>query len=217
MRRPVLSSALLAVLASGCASVPAGVASRAGLDASAPRAVAAPLPGSDAASRALLAAGGGAPGSGYIGASVQGLFPSDSALSSGFAFDLSYTANVAERFSVELSLGRASYDALSADFSADFSALTLGAVAQVGMPYGAGRWYAGAGLAYWMNDLSGVGAVEIDDCLAAVVTAGTDLPINPNGDLCIELRYIVAEADLSTGGSLDLDAFGVRVNYVFKY
>ena len=213
MRRPVLSSALLAVLAAGCASVPAGVASRAGLDASAPRAVAAPLPGSDAASRALLAAGGGAPGSGYIGAGVQGLFPSNSALSSGFAFDLSYTANVAERFSVELSLGRASYDASSADFSA----LTLGAVAQVGMPYGAGRWYAGAGLAYWMNDLSGVGAVEIDDCLAAVVTAGTDLPITPNGDLCIELRYIVAEADLSVGDPLDLDAFGVRVNYVFKY
>jgi hypothetical protein len=153
------------------------------------------------------------PGSGYIGASAQVLFPSNSDLSTGYSLDLSYTLNAAERFSVELSVGRASYDVSPGDFSA----VTFGALAQVGMPFGASRWYAGAGLAYWMNDLSGAGA-EADDSLAFVVAGGADLPINPNGDLCIELRYIVADADLSAGGDpLDLNAFGVRVNYVFKY
>jgi len=160
----------------------------------------------------LLAAGGGEPRTGYIGAGVQGLFPSSTSLSSGIGFDVNYTANLQERFSVELSLGRVGYDVSPGDFKA----VTFGAMAQFGMPFGASRWYAGSGLAYWMNDLSGV-AAEADDSIAFVVAAGADLPIATSGDLCIELRYVLADADLSVGGPLDLNAFGVRVNYVFKY
>ncbi len=162
--------------------------------------------------RPLLAAGGGEPGTGYIGAGVQGLFPSSAFLSSGFGFDVNYTANLQERFSIEFSLGRVSLDASVGDFDA----VTFGATAQFGMPFGASRWYAGGGLAFWMNDLSGA-AAEADDSLALVLAAGADLPITTSGDLCIELRYVVNDADLTNGGVLDLSAFGVRVNYVFKY
>jgi len=86
----------------------------------------------------------------------------------------------------------------------------------MGSTFGASRWYAGGGLVYWMNDLSGV-AAEADDSLAFTVAAGADLPIAANGNLCIEVRYMLGEADLSVGGPLDLDAFAVRANYVFKY
>ncbi len=171
--------------------------------------------GAGATPRALTAAGGGEPRTGYVGVGVQGLFPSSNALSNGLGFDVNYTANVAERFSVELSLGRVGYDA-GVGGPGDLTAVTLGATAQVGMPFGAARWYAGGGLAYWLNDLSG-GSARADDSLALVVAAGADLPVAANGNLCIELRYVLAEADLSTGSSLDLDAFGARVNYVFRY
>jgi hypothetical protein len=211
LRHPICLAAPFAVFVAGCACVSANVPARTELreataSPAAARATAAPL----------FAAGGGAPRTGYIGAGLQGLFPSDSALSSGLGFDVNYTANIAERFSVEISLGRAAYDVEGAGPGTEFTAVTLGALAQVGMPFGAARWYAGGGLAYWMNDLSGA-PVEADDSVAWVVAGGADLPIATSGNLCIELRYILAEADLSVGDPLDLDAFGVRANYVFKY
>jgi hypothetical protein len=207
LRHPILFATPLAVLVAGCACLSTDMVTRVDLR----EAVASPAEARGAA-RSLLAAGGGEPRTGYIGASVQGLFPSSAALSSGISFDVNYTANLQERFSVEMSLGRVSYD-LS---PGNLKAMTLGAIAQFGMPFGAARWYAGGGLTYWMNDLSGAGA-EADDSLGLVVAAGADLPITTSGNLCIELRYILADADLSTGGALDLNAFGVRVNYVFKY
>ena len=177
---------------------------------------AAAAPSAYSVTATLLAAGGGEPRTGYIGAGLQGVFPSNAGLSSGLGLDVNYTANLAESFSVELSLAHASLDAGGIGPGAEFKILGLGAVAQFGKPFGAARWYAGAGLAYWMNDISGA-AVTADDSVAFTVAAGADLPVVTTGDLCIELRYLLSDADLSTGSTLDLDSFGVRVNYVFKY
>ena len=211
LRHPLWSVAPLAALAAGCACLSAEMGARIHARAAA----VSPADASATAER-FLAAGGGEPRTGYIGAGVQGLFPSSNELSGGLGLDVNYTANIAERFSIELSLGRAGYDADGVGAGAELKALTLGAVAQVGMPFGASRWYAGGGLVYWMNDLSGA-AIDADDSLAFTVAAGADLPIAANGNLCIEVRYMLGDADLSAGGPLDLDAFAVRANYVFKY
>jgi len=211
LRHPLWSAAPLVALAAGCACLSAETG--APVDA---RAAATSPANAFATTARFLAAGGGEPRTGYIGAGVQGLFPSSDGLSGGLGIDVNYTANIAERFSVELSLGRAGYDADGVAAGAELKAVTLGAVAQVGMPFGASRWYAGGGLVYWMNDLSGA-AIDADDSVAFTVAAGADLPIAANGNLCIELRYMLGDADLSVGAPLDLDAFAVRANYVFKY
>jgi len=211
LHHPLWSAAPLVVLAAGCACLSAETG--APVDA---RGTALLPTHAGTTTERLLSAGGGEPRTGYIGAGLQGLFPSSDGLSGGLGIDVNYTANIAERFSVELSLGRAGYDADGVGAGAELKAVTLGAVAQVGMPFGASRWYAGGGLVYWMNDLSGA-AVDADDSLAFTVAAGADLPIAANGNLCIELRYMLGDADLSVGAPLDLDAFAVRANYVFKY
>ncbi len=67
-----------------------------------------------------------------------------------------------------------------------------------------------------MNDLSTPG-VDAADSLAGLIVAGADIPLSGHGNLCLEFRYVIASAALSAGSDLDLSAFVVRGNYVFRF
>jgi hypothetical protein len=162
----------------------------------------------------LARAGGGRPGTGYVGLAGQALFPSGDALDDAWGVDLNYTQNVAERVSVELSLGFLRFDAEGVPGAGELRTTAVQALAQLGRPFGV-RWYAGAGVGWWMNDLSA--AADAADSLAGIIVAGADLPLSTKANLAVELRYAVSSADLSPGGELELDSLGVRLNCVFLY
>jgi len=165
----------------------------------------------------LSAAGGGRPGTGYVGAAAAILLARSDELSNGWGLDLNYTHNLGESFSVELSLGAAGYRVERPGLSGRLSTVALGAAAQWGRPLGAARWYASAGVGWWLNDLSGLGGAEVGDSFAALLAAGAYLPIWGRGSLALELRYAISTAEVSSAEDLVLDAFSTRVNYVFLY
>jgi hypothetical protein len=168
-------------------------------------------------STCLLAAGGGRPGSVYVGVSAAVCIPASEHLDTGWFADVNCTLNVAESASVELSLGLYGYDVEVLGGSGSLRSVALTAVAQAGKPLGSVRLYVGGGGGYLMNDLTGFGSVEADGSFAALVCAGVDFPVNANGSMAVELRYLVSRAGMSAGDDLELDAFATRVNYVFLF
>jgi hypothetical protein len=193
------------------------LAARDGMIPGAPADVAdvAAVPGDPAA--ALLGAGGGRPSTGYIGASFILPIPTTDELDGGVAADINYTHNFSESLSMELGLGLWQYSVTHAGDDGSLNSISFGGLAQYGRGYGAIKWYLGVGLAYLVNELSGVSAVDADDSLAFLLAAGTDIPLSARGSLCIEVRGMLATAELSDGSDLDLTAPALRLNYVFLY
>jgi hypothetical protein len=171
-----------------------------------------PLPG-----EFLPAAGGGRPRTGYVGLALAGRLGLDEGVSGGWSVDVNYTQNLAERLSLEISLGHARHDVERGGEGFEVRSTTLEAALQFGWPAGSARLYAAAGAARWLNDLSGLGGADAENSWAPVVAAGVDLPVHAAGTLVVELRYSSPSAGLSTGGEVSLGGVALRANYVFKY
>ncbi|MBN1810174.1 MAG: outer membrane beta-barrel protein [Planctomycetes bacterium] len=164
----------------------------------------------------LAAAGGGRIGMGHLGTGISLLFPMDRALDNTWMADINFNFNVTPNISVELGAGWADPDAEDPGFSGDLQMIPLSVGAQYGDRFGdAGRWYAGLGLGWIINDFNGT--VTADDALLIHLMGGVDIPINNLTSLDIELRYQMANTDLSSGDTLDLDAFVFRVNFVWLF
>lgn len=167
---------------------------------------------------ALPGAGGGRPGTGYVGAAVSIELAKSGELSEGWGIDVNYTHNLAENLSIEFSLGTINWQVERSGNSGSLSTLALGISAQLGKPIGAARWYASVGAGWWVNELSGLSGEEAADSPALSLAVGAYIPLWARGSLAIELRYRFSTADVSpSGDSLLLDAFATRLNYVFLY
>jgi len=183
---------------------------------------AAPTVVSAAPAEELTAAGGGLLWQGHLGTAVALFFPHDRAIDNTWMADINYNFNVMRDLSVELGAGLITTDVTDPGFSGDMQMVPLTVGIQYGKPLFPpdGRAYGGMGLGWVMNDLSVTGGISADDSLLVYFMGGVDIPMKTAGvdmALDIELRYQMANADLSNGDTLDLDAFMFRVNLVWLF
>lgn len=166
---------------------------------------------------ALAAAGGGRPGTGYPGVGLSWRLPGAAELASGLGLDFSYTHSFRESLSVGLVLGLFANGVELGAGDGTLRTVSLGASLAAGRPFGEVRWYAGMGLGWWLNRLSGIAGEGISDCPAWSLFAGAEIPLSVSLDLDIEVRYSLAQAGLDTGGQLALNALALRTVFVFRF
>ena len=165
----------------------------------------------------LTAAGGGRVGQGHFGTAVALFFPMDRAIGNSWMADINFNFNVHPNLTVELGAGWTQADASDIGWSGDLTLMPITANLQYGDKFGdTGRWYAGLGLGWSVNDFKGSG-LGVDDSFAVQFLGGVDIPVNNVLGLNIELRYQLGNTDLSKGVTLDLDAFIFRVNMVWMF
>lgn len=166
---------------------------------------------------ALLNAGGGRPGTGYLGVAVAARMPSASELANGWSADINYAQTFPVAFALEFSLGILGHDIERNGDEGDLRSTSLGIACQFGRPFGSSRWFAGAGVAYLLNDLSGMSGSVADDSVAGMLCVGVEIPLHARGSVSIDLRYDSSMIPVTVGDDIDLSSFSTRVNYVFLY
>jgi len=153
-------------------------------------------------------------GQGHLGTAIALFFPSDRILGNSWSAEINFNFNVSMNMSVELAAAWTKTDVAGLG---DIQMIPLTVSAQYGDHFGdAGRWYAGLGLGWMVNNFDG-GGISADDSLVVHIMGGVEVPVTDMIKLCVELRYQMANTDLSTPQTLDLDAFLFRVNVVWLF